>query len=84
MMDGNLKRRLEAIVGGPARPFDLTVAEAVDLAEALGPWMAQLRESDVAPDDVRDLQSDSEHLAALHDLRQRLYLHAGFTRRPRP
>lgn len=79
----SLRSFVELVVGGPARPFPLTVREADLLANALAEWSQAYRESDVPPEDVFDLQSDSETLANAHDLRQRLLEHAGYKRKPR-
>jgi hypothetical protein len=86
-------RRLEMIFGGPARPFPLTVSEADTLVCALYTYMESIRETyrerpasqDATPDWPVEaiLESDAERLADLHDLRQRLRVHAGFDRRPR-
>lgn len=79
-MTTSLGRRLELILGGPARPFDLTVREANMLDDALELLDESHRrgERECPPEDAMDAQSDSETHAHIYDLRRRLRRFAGY------
>lgn len=74
----SLRRRLEMIVGGPARPFPLTVDEAHSLACALDYYVEALRT--VPAEQPGDETVDAQTRAELRELQARLYRHAGFGR----
>lgn len=81
----SLARRMEIVLGGPKRPIELTVREADVIGDALEVYAEYMKKAtrDAPPNDVEDMQSDSEGLARIHDLRQRFLEFAGYERRPR-
>lgn len=68
------RRAFELILGGPARPFELTVREADLLRDALDTWVESYTSSAAElPTDEHDEESDRRAVAQAEGLKERLH-----------
>lgn len=68
---------LELVMGGPSRPFDLTVQEADLLHDALGTWEESYTRgvndaAEIEEPTAADLASDADAMKRVAELRDRL------------
>lgn len=78
-------RRLKMLLSDEQEPFMLSGREAHLLIEAIATERKELERlgKEIPPEDEMDAQADSESLARLHDVSQRLWVFCGYERKLR-